>query len=234
MKKKSVKKIVLGLIVFFVLLGFGAIIYVNDYYAASDYVEVLMEENNSRITRQGQYISIQPQGISDEKVGMIFYPGGKVEAIAYMPLLLQLADRGIRSVLVEMPGNLAVLDMNAANDVFGMYEDIDQWYIAGHSLGGAMASQYMEKNHQKVQGMILLGAYPVNNAPVDSLVIYGTHDLLLDLEQVKRADEIYEIKDGNHAYFGDYGEQEDDGKAKISHEQQQKETVNRIMEFIER
>lgn len=234
MKRKLAKKIVLGLIVLVVLLGLGAIIYVNDYYEASDYVEVLMEENSSRITRQGQYISIQPQGISDENIGMIFYPGGKVEAIAYMPLLLQLADRGIRPVLVEMPGNLAVLDMNAANDVFGMYQDVDQWYIAGHSLGGAMASQYMEKNHQKVQGMILLGAYPVNDAPIDSLVIYGTHDLLLDLEQVKRADEIYEIKNGNHANFGDYGDQEGDGNAEISREQQQKETINRIMKFIEK
>lgn len=96
-----------------------------------------------------------------------------------------------------------------------------------------MASQYMEKNHDKVEGLILLGAYPVNNAPVDTLVIYGPHDLLLDLEQVAKADQVYEIKDGNHAYFGDYGEQEGDGKARISREQQQEETVNRIMEFIE-
>jgi pimeloyl-ACP methyl ester carboxylesterase len=151
----------------------------------------------------------------------------------FMPLLMQLADQGVRPVLVEMPGNLAVLDINAAEDVFGMYQEIEHWYIAGHSLGGAMASQYMEKNHDKVEGLILLGAYPVNNAPVDTLVIYGTHDLLLDLEQVAKADQVYEIKDGNHAYFGDYGEQEGDGKARISRQQQQEETVNRIMEFIE-
>jgi dienelactone hydrolase len=228
-----VKKILIGLLVFIILLSLGAVIYIKDYYEASDYVHALMEENSSRITSEGQYTSIRPKEVFEEPIGIIFYPGGKVEAIAYMPLLMQLADQGVRPVLVEMPGNLAVLDINAAEDVFGMYQEIEHWYIAGHSLGGAMASQYMEKNHDKVEGLILLGAYPVNNAPVDTLVIYGTHDLLLDLEQVAKADQVYEIKDGNHAYFGDYGEQEGDGKARISREQQQEETVNRIMEFIE-
>ncbi len=228
------KKILIGLLAFIILLSLGAVIYINDYYQASDYVHTLMEENSSRILKQGQYTSIQPKEVFDEPVGMIFYPGGKVEAIAYMPLLMQLADQGIRPVLVEMPGNLAVLDINAADEVFDIYQEIEHWYIAGHSLGGAMASQYMEKNYDKVEGLILLGAYPVNNAPVDTLVIYGTHDLLLDLEQVAKADQIYEIKEGNHAYFGDYGEQEGDGKARISREQQQEEAVNRIMEFIKK
>jgi hypothetical protein len=228
------KKILIGLLAFIILLSLGAVIYINDYYEASDHVHTLMEENSSRILKQGQYTSIQPKEVFDEQIGMIFYPGGKVEAIAYMPLLMQLADQGIRPILVEMPGNLAVLDINAAEEVFNLYQEIEHWYIAGHSLGGAMASPYMEKNHDKVEGLILLGAYPVNNAPVDTLVIYGTHDLLLDLEQVAKADQIYEIKEGNHAYFGDYGEQEGDGKARISREQQQEEAVNRIMEFIKK
>lgn len=228
------KKILIRLLSFIIILSLGAVIYINDYYEASGYVHALMEENSSRITTEGRYMSIRPKEVFDEPIGMIFYPGGKVEAIAYMPLLMQLADQGVRPVLVEMPGNLAVLDINAAEDVFSMYQEIEHWYIAGHSLGGAMASQYMEKNHDKVDGLILLGAYPVNNAPVDTLVIYGTHDLLLDLEQVAKADQVYEIKDGNHAYFGDYGEQEGDGKARISREQQQEETVNRIIDLIKK
>ena len=214
------------------ILAIGATLYINDYYKASDYVYPLMEENGSRIIKEGQYTSIEPTKIFDEPIGMIFYPGGKVEAIAYMPLLIQLADKGIRPILVDMPGNLAVLDINAADDVFSMYEEINHWYIAGHSLGGAMASQYIEENHEKVEGLILLGAYPINNAPVDTLVIYGTNDLGLELEKVKKADAIYEIKGGNHAYFGDYGEQEGDGRATISHEQQQDEATRRIMRFI--
>ena len=36
------------------------------------------------------------------------------------------------------------------------------------------------------------------------------------------------VEGGNHAYFGNYGEQEGDGTATISREQQQEEAVNAI------
>lgn len=98
------KKILIGLLAFIIILSLGAVIYFNDYYEASGYVHALMEENSSRITTEGQYTSIRPKEVFDEPIGMIFYPGGKVEAIAYMPLLMQLADQGVRPVLVEMQG----------------------------------------------------------------------------------------------------------------------------------
>ena len=41
-----------------------------------------------------------------------------------------------------------------------------------------------------------------------------------------------EISGGNHAYFGNYGEQKGDGKATITREEQQKIAVKEIMEFI--
>ena len=49
--------------------------------------------------------------------GFIFYPGGKVEAVAYEPLLKALASEGMLCVLVEMPFRLAVFDMNAAEGI---------------------------------------------------------------------------------------------------------------------
>jgi pimeloyl-ACP methyl ester carboxylesterase len=52
------------------------------------------------------------------------------------------AERGILCVLLRMPGNLAVLDENAADGVAADYPEIDRWYIGGHSLGGAMAARY--------------------------------------------------------------------------------------------
>ncbi|MBN2285035.1 MAG: alpha/beta fold hydrolase [Tissierellales bacterium] len=231
-KIKLMKRIGIGLLVLMLALAIGVYLYLNDYYKASDYVQSIISENSSRIFENGQYTLIEAKEIFDEPIGLIFYPGGKVEARAYIPLLIQLADRGVTPILVEMPGNLAVLDINAADDVIASHRDIDDWYIMGHSLGGAMASQYLEKNFNKVQGLILLGAYPVNEAPMDSLVIYGTYDLKLDLDKVEMADEVFEIIDGNHAYFGDYGEQEGDGVALITHEEQQIQAVDQIMAFI--
>ena len=40
-------------------------------------------------------------------------------------------------MLVKMPCNLAVLDMNAADGIAEQYPDIDAWYIGGDSPRGA-------------------------------------------------------------------------------------------------
>ncbi len=40
-----------------------------------------------------------------------------------------------------------------------------------------------------------------------TLVIYGSEDNGLDMEKVKLADEVVRLEGGNHAYFGNYGEQ---------------------------
>ena len=58
----------------------------------------------------------------------------------YAPLLHDLAEDGILCVLVKMPCNLAVLDMNAADGIPECFPEVTDWYIGGHSLGGAMAA----------------------------------------------------------------------------------------------
>ena len=72
--------------------------------------------------------------------GLIFYPGSKVENTAYAPLLHDLSEDGILCVLVKMPCNLAVLGMNAADGIPECFPEVTDWYIDGHSLGGAMAA----------------------------------------------------------------------------------------------
>jgi hypothetical protein len=72
---------------------------------------------------------------------LIFYPGGKVQYEAYAPLLERLSENGIFCVLVHMPANLAVFDVNAADDIREMYPDIENWYIGGHSYFGSYGMQ---------------------------------------------------------------------------------------------
>lgn len=49
------------------------------------------------------------------ETGIILYPGGMVTA--YIPLMEACASRNIACVLVEMPFNLAVFDMDAADGI---------------------------------------------------------------------------------------------------------------------
>ena len=66
-------------------------------------------------------------GNGDERVGLIFYPGGKVQETAYAPLMRELASRGVCCVLCRMPFRLAVLKKNAAAGVREMFPDVRQW-----------------------------------------------------------------------------------------------------------
>ena len=233
-KTHYLRKTVIGLFVVILLIMGGFYIYTLDYYRADVEVEKLIEQEPERIQTDGSLTIVYPEGKSDNKIGLVFYPGGKVEAIAYLPLLFQLSEQGITCVLTEMPFNLAVFDTKAADKVYQAYPEIDQWFLAGHSLGGAMASSYVEKNADKLEGLILLGAYPINDADISTLAIYGTEDVQLDLTKLESTANQLEIWGGNHAYFGNYGEQEGDGVASISREEQQSIAVKTIIAFIEK
>ena len=207
-------------------------VYTLDYYRAEADVHRLIAEEGLAVDVNQNITVVHPDQTNDRGIGLIFYPGGKVEAIAYLPLLYQLSRKGITCFLIEMPFNLAVFNINAANSVFEEYPEFKTWFLAGHSLGGAMASSYMNKNYSKVDGLILMGAYPINDAPVPTLAIYGSEDVNLDLTKLEGMEQKIEISGGNHAYFGNYGEQKGDGTATITREEQQTIAVLEIVKFI--
>ena len=69
------------------------------------------------------------------------------------------------------------------------------------------------------------------------VLVYGTNDKVLnraaydDAEKNRPSDATEVILDGgNHAFFGNYGAQSGDGEAAITREEQQKQTVNAILE----
>lgn len=227
---KVIKRIGIALIALIVIATAAFFIYVNDFYEASENVDSMMTQYQDRIHEEDDLTIIDAKENSD--IGIVFYPGGKVEAIAYLPLLLQLANENINCVLVEMPFNLAVFNINGGLDAIEAMPNIKEWYLMGHSLGGAMASQFTEANYDLFEGLILLGAYPVNDAPIETMTLYGTYDIMLDLDKVSESDTVYEIEGGNHAYFGDYGEQDGDGTAIITRTVQQVIAVEKIIEFI--
>ena len=231
-KHRKLKITLISISAAIVVLCGGFYIYTLDYYRASEGVA----DSDAVVNAQkiGRLTVFYPGSDKEQAgdTGIIFYPGGKVEAIAYAPLLTQLAERGYTCVLAEMPMNLAVFDINAVEKVYEELPEIENWYLMGHSLGGAMASSYCGKNGDKLAGLILLGAYPVNDADLPTLVIYGSEDHGLDMEKVKLADEVVRLEGGNHAYFGNYGEQAGDGEATISRDMQQVLTVDSILSFL--
>lgn len=231
--RERIKAVICVLSAFIVLAGF---VYVNDYYGASESALEALEV--------AEYLKDDIRVFEPEKAecGLIFYPGGKVQYEAYAPLMEACAEEGILCVLVHMPGNLAVLDIKAAEGIQEQFPEIEEWYMAGHSLGGSMAASFIADNVEEFTGLILLAAYSTEDLTgtgLDVISIYGTEDQILNGEKYEEyrknlPEEFTEIiiDGGCHAYFGDYGEQEGDGEAYISREEQQKITVETIKNFV--
>lgn len=237
------KKIILPVLIVIIILVptvIGVAIYLNDYYHADvEAIELYSIEND--VSKQVIDDTII-YGTEDANTGFIFYPGGKVEYTAYDPLMRELASRGIMCILVEMPFNLAVLNVDAAEGFQEQYADIEQWYIGGHSLGGSMAASYLADNSEDFEGLILLGSYStekLSDVSINVLSVYGSEDKVLNKEKYKENKENLPkdyteviIEGGCHAYFGMYGEQDGDGVATITNVEQIEITAEKIVEFI--
>ena len=243
-KFRKYKKIIIILssIVLFVGLIFGGFsIYASFYYHAnSELINSFIsgrEVNKNQISK-----SVTVYEKEESNVGFIFYPGGKVEHTSYEPLMYLLAEEGITCILIEMPFNLAIFNVNAAGKVIDSYSNIDHWYIGGHSLGGAMASSFSEKNDDKIDGLILLGAYSTSNlssADIEVLSIYGSEDKVINMDKYNECkvnlpsdyNEVV-IEGGCHSYFGMYGMQDGDGNPTITNQEQLNLTKEHISACI--
>lgn len=203
--------------------------YVSDYYRAEDVaLEVLAQD--STIKEQGNLTILSPSYSTDTAI--IFYPGAKVEAEAYLPLLDQIRQLGVTCILVHMPFHMAIFDSNAAEEVMAQFSEYQHWYMAGHSMGGAMASQFAAGHPDEVDGLILLGAYIYGDYPEeDTLTIYGSLNQSVE-DNIDYTENIVEIEGGNHAQFGNYGPQKGDLPATITAQEQQKQTVEAIKAFL--
>lgn len=160
------------------------------------------------------------------KTGIVFIPGAKVDPRAYLYKLSGLVEStGMTVVLTKPYFNLALLDLRPIATFTGDVNDIDKWYIAGHSLGGVRACQYAADQSSHVTGLILFGSYCNNDVSVPTFSITATEDKLTSEQDVddhrahiKGSYSTYEVEDASHASFGDYGKQSGDGEASIDSE----------------
>ncbi len=116
-KKSRTLRIILAAILAILVIGIAAFaFYVSDYYHADDRAtNALQSTANVKVhTLDNGDIAFEP---ADPQAGIVFYPGGKVQAEAYAPLMQDLAERGFLSVIVPMPFNLAVFNTNGADGI---------------------------------------------------------------------------------------------------------------------
>ncbi|NLB44151.1 MAG: alpha/beta fold hydrolase [Clostridiaceae bacterium] len=228
--KKRRTRILIGLAALILVLIGAFLLYASDYYRADATAREILKTSPT-IRVDGGLVILTPEQAGD--TALVFYPGAKVEAVAYLPILEQIAQRcSITCILVTMPFNMAIFDVNAAGRVIGQFPDVTTWYLGGHSMGGAMASAYAADHPEQISGLILLGAYLYGDYPAsDSLTIYGSFNTSV-ANRVGYTENVVVIDGGNHAQFGNYGRQQGDPDATISAQTQQDIAVAAIQAFL--
>lgn len=105
------RKLKIAIILFIIVFVGGFFVYSQFYYhaekTATDYMNGTDDVNVTK-TSNGLFLD----GYGND-TAIIFYPGAKVEYTSYLPLFVDLASEGADCYLVEMPFNLAFLELTA-------------------------------------------------------------------------------------------------------------------------
>ena len=240
--KKSGRVLTVIIVIVAVLFG-GCAWYINDYYHVIDRDGAMSDTPEVKVVKTSTGYLYDGPG---EDAMLIFYPGAKVQDIAYAALLKELAANGVDCYLVHMPGNLAIFGVNKAEEVLEQVAQenrgYEHRYLAGHSLGGAMAASFAAEHSDELEGLIFLAAYSMKDLSGTNLRVlslYGSEDRVLNREKLSESHALmpadfteYVIQGGNHAQYGDYGAQKGDGTATITAAEQRNIVTEQILTFM--
>lgn len=217
-----------------ILMAVGMTIYFNTYQASP-----LARRIAKTATNHKNYLLFRSKG--KVKANIIFYQGALVEEEAYSQLARDLADKGYNTYILKTHLNLPVLSPHKAKTIINQ-NHLTNVYLAGHSLGGVVASQNAKV--APVRGLILLASYPSRKSDLSHkklrvLSITASNDHILNWEKYEEAKKrlpnsstFRTIVGGNHSRFGNYGHQKGDGKATLSHKSSEKQLATFISNFI--
>jgi pimeloyl-ACP methyl ester carboxylesterase len=239
---KLIKRILLGLLVVAILAAAGFVAWAETPLGpALEALAALESDSQVTVDQSDGFITFTPTD-QPTTVGFIFYPGGRVDARSYAAPLREIASRGYLVILAPVRLNLAFFDINVAAPAFDAHPEIQHWAIGGHSLGGVAAALFA-RDHAQIAGLVFWASYPADDSLKESqlrvLSIYGTNDMagagtFDEKDALMPADIQYVvIEGGNHSQFGDYGFQPGDNEATISRADQQAQTVEAVVEFLE-
>jgi pimeloyl-ACP methyl ester carboxylesterase len=242
---KKTLKLVGGFVLLVLIIGAaGFIVWASNPLGPMPEALTALESDDLVTVSTTDWLVFEPTNVSSS-TGLIFYPGGRVDYRSYAPLARLVALHGYRVFIVPMPLNLAVFAPNRAAEVIAANPDIDTWAITGHSLGGAMAANFVDANPQALAAILFLAAYPADSddlsaSSITAASIYGLLDGVAPPDQIESSalllpemTEWFPIDGGNHAQFGWYGDQPGDNIAEITREEQQSAVLAAILKILQ-
>lgn len=203
-------------------------------------LEVLDEPGEVSISQTSTYIVLEPPGDHPE-MGIVFYPGARVDTRAYLHVLLPLAEAGNQVVIVKEPLGIAFLSLGFTPAWIEANPDIPRWVVGGHSLGGVVASS--QAVSAETAGLLLWASFPASDisdsVSLDVISVYGTNDAIATPDDVLGsapdlpATAVFDPVPGAiHSFFGDYGLQPGDGVPTIDRQAAQAQIAVASLELI--
>jgi len=242
---RTLKYIALGIILVLAIAVTVFFVWANNPLPASPEALDALQSNSQVQVTEKDWIAFMPVG-KQVDAGLILYPGGRVDPLAYAPIARAIAEQGYLVTIVPMPLNLAVFGSDRAQDVISAYPQIQHWAIGGHSLGGAMAAHFIYQHPDVIQGLALWAAYPpsgddLSGRSLEVVSLIGSRDGLGTADGVNETRSLLPqntryivIDGGNHAQFGWYGDQPGDNPATISPTDQQAQVIAATLELLRR
>lgn len=245
-RRKRLRRVLLTtLLGFTLLLGTAAAVLLTP--SPVEEAEVAAVRTNPAvqvIDREG-YIAVLPAE-GPITTGMIFYPGARTVAEAYLPSWAPIVEAtGVAVYLAEMPFGFASFRDDAARDIIAAEPAVDSWWIGGHSLGGITAARYADA-HPDFDGLLLWAAFPeeevvLEDLPgLDVLAVTGSQDGIVPTGVVRErlagsggGADVVEIEGMEHSQFGAYRSIFGDGDPTISDDDARRSLARVTTEFLE-
>ena len=190
----------------------------------------------------GQTIVVRPAS-GEGRLLLVLYPGGLVRPQAYEWLARALAAEGVQTVIPAFTADLAVTGIDRADTLIDRYAAGRPVVLAGHSLGGAMASDYASRHADRVAGLVLMAAYPAGGVRVPgsyaALSLAAERDGVADadavadgLTRLPAGSRLVEIPGAVHSFFGRYGPQTGDGTPTVSRADAEARIVAEVAAYL--
>ncbi|KXI30428.1 alpha/beta hydrolase [Paraglaciecola hydrolytica] len=238
------KKVLLGFVALIVLVVGATAVWMSIPFSYNQQQTSDALISSATVTvSQGDFLVFSPaQNIPQS--GIIFYPGGKTSAATFAPFMRRFAEQDYLAVIAPMPLKTAFLGINKADDVMAAYPAVKQWVIAGHSLGGVGATEYIKgADLTKVKGLLLLASYPasdISGLNVAVMSISGAKDLQstpakisANAPKLPATTEYVVIENANHWQFGSYSADNTKQQGLLSPDVQAEQVFSHSLGFLQ-
>jgi len=204
------------------------------------------------VTRGDGTTMFMPVGAAPARAGVVFVPGGMVDPDAYLPLVRAVADAGWPVAIAELPWRMAFSDA-ATDDVWQRVQAVRASWgrdrpiaLGGHSRGAAMSARFAADHASELAGLFLIGTTHPRDHCLSAfthpgLKVLGTRDCFAGAEEslanrgrLPATTTWVTIDGANHAQFGYYGQQLGDCSASIDRDDQQRQTLGALLDWLPR